>query len=182
MLNFDLGAATNPAISGLQQALLALARASGDARLNPGLISGELNDATMIALSVGLDLAIRKTGDMSVPASIALLIQVSALTDEAKQRATAYAPTLTRVLQAAVVAYTTGTLDPNRPPTNTTPSNLPQVDLSQLVPVRAQALRAEAPARPGASAPKWYATWWGIGGLIVLGGLAYKVLNDSAKA
>jgi hypothetical protein len=46
VLNFNLGAVTNPAISGLQQALLALARASGDTRLNPGPISGDLNRQT----------------------------------------------------------------------------------------------------------------------------------------
>jgi hypothetical protein len=187
MLNFGLGVATNPAISELQQALLALARASGDARLNPGVISGTLDDATMIALSIGLGIAIRKTADRSIPSEIVTLLQYTAMTDWAKQRTTEYATTISRVLRSAVIAYTTGTLDPNKPPTNTTPSNLPQVDLSTL-PIDLRKLprlpRASggAPTQPAASAPKWYATWWGIGGLIILGGLAIMAFDRNPQA
>jgi hypothetical protein len=192
MLSFNLGATAappaNPAISELQTALVGLAQAAGDPRLNPGAVTGTLNDATMIALSIGLGIAIRKTADASIPSYIATSLQYTALTEKARQYTTEYAAKLTGLIRAATIAYTTGSLSPNKPPTSTTPSNLPQVDLSKLPQFgrRAQAVSAGAggggPARSTASAPKWYATWWGIGGLIILGGLAIMAFDRNPQA
>ena len=187
MLSFNLGATAappaNPAISELQTALVGLAQAAGDPRLNPGAVTGTLNDATMIALSIGLGIAIRKTADASIPSYIATALQYTALTEKARQYTTEYAAKLTGLIRAATIAYTTGSLSPNRPPLPNTPPS-PKLFFQDLQPVRLQLVPPPAGggAGAGAAAPKWYATWWGIAGIIAVGGLAILVLDSSPKA
>lgn len=193
MLSFNLGATAappaNPAISELQTALIGLAQASGDPRLNPGPVTGALSDATMIALSIGLAIAIRKTADQSVPSEIVTMLQYTALTDEARKRVTEYATTLTKLLRAATIAYTTGAVQSGLPTGATTPAGMPTIRLDLLPRPRrlpgantGPGAGAGANTGAGAAAPKWYTTWWGIGGIIVLGGLAVLVFDRTSEA
>lgn len=141
-------------IQQLQQALKNLAIATQRPVIDPGPVTGDLNDQTMVSISSAMDLLTEQ-----LPSWAFLGIQgamlLGATTTQAKSIVTQYAPQLTVACNAAAVKFK---VNPTAPVP--TPAAQPSM-LAQLF------------------APGWYKQPWGIA-LILVGAFGfYKIFLTS---
>jgi len=177
-----LGAAS-PAITNLQNALVALAQASGRPAINPGQVDGLLGPKTMMALAAGLQAAAEKIPKDTAATVASAALALGATTTQAINAVNTYAPQLTLIIKAATVAYTTGLVKPNTPaPVDDRFTKFATMNIQRL-PAGSYNANTDAGAGPGAGislATPWYKTWWGIGSLAV-GAVALFILLTPPK-
>jgi hypothetical protein len=155
-----LGAAS-PAITALQNALVALAQASGRPAINPGQVDGVLGPNTMNALAAGLQVAADKIPKDSVVTAVTFALALGSTSSQAIATVNTYAPQLTILIKTATAAYATGVLKP---------ALAPVTDLLMMLPGT-----SAGAALPVLTPTPWYKTWWGIGAIAVGAIVAYKV-------
>lgn len=98
----DMAGSAN--VQQLQQALVNLAIATNRPAINPGVVNGEVNDQTVIAVSSAMGLITEE-----LPNSIYLILQAALLvgsaTTQAKKYVEQYAPQLTIAANTAALKY-----------------------------------------------------------------------------
>lgn len=155
--------AGDPNIETLQRALTNLAQASGRPAINPGPITGALNDATMAAVSSALGIITEELPGWMYLALQAAMIAGST-TSKAKQIVTQYASQLAMAANAAAVKM--------RPSTN----------VATFQPIHATMVTQAPTFWQSAFGPVWYKSPLGIA-LIGLGLFGfYKFFIAAPKA
>lgn len=146
----------DPNVESLQRALTNLAIASGRPAINPGAISGTLNDATMAAVSASLGIITEELPGWLYAALQAGLI-LGSTTSQAKAVVTKYAGQLAMAANAAAAKmHPSGVQVAYQPP----PSVVPMQSTSFF-------------------APGWYKTPMGIALLLLIGFGVYKLFLAS---
>lgn len=176
-----LGAAP-PAITGLQNALIGLAQASGRPAIHPGTADGILGPKTMMAVTAGLQTAAEKIPKDSVVTAVSLALALGSTSSQAIAAVNNYASQLTTLIRAATAAYVSGLI---KPPTGSVPPGIdPQMAALIAAGSGAQFYQQGAGANAGAGilvATPWYKTWWGMGGIAAFGALALYILLAPKK-
>lgn len=104
----------NPAVSGLQTSLTALAQVTGRPAINPGAVDGIVGNKTMMAIIAGFNLIAEKLpGDVRTALQIALL--AGGMSDKAKELVTRFASQLDLATKAATLKYASGAAAPAAP-------------------------------------------------------------------
>jgi len=128
-----LGAA-NASVEQLQRALVNLAVATGRPAINPGKVSGTIDDATMIALGAAIGLLSEELPNyVYLPLQATLLVGVTNAT--AKQYVTQYAPQITVAINTAAVKFKTSTPAPTAGTVITQPAPVQPSLFDKLFPV-----------------------------------------------
>lgn len=142
-------------IAQLQAALVGLAQATGDQRVNPARFDGTLDDRTLVALSWGFRVAAGR-----MPQDATTIMVGNALAQAAPQSkalVTTAAAALTTSIRAATAAIKAQPVAPG----------------GQLVPVNQATTTVVEPA--------WYETWWGLGLLGVAGVVGYFLIMQNER-
>lgn len=96
--------ASSASVQQLQQALVNLAISTGRPAINPGAVTGEMNDQTVVAVSSAMGLLTEE-----LPSSIYLVLQagllVGSATSQAKKLVEQYAPQLTIAANTAAIKF-----------------------------------------------------------------------------
>ncbi len=146
----------DPNVQALQQALTNLAQASGRPAINPGPISGVMNDSTVAAVAAGLQIMTEE-----LPSWLYLVLQAALVagsaTSKAKTIVTQYAGQLTIAANAAAAKIHPATSGPAR--WASTPT-----DVAQFQPMQPTVTSTVTQM----FAPGWYKTPIGIA-IIALG-------------
>lgn len=104
----------NPAVSGLQTSLTALAQVTGRPAINPGAVDGLVGNKTMMAVIAGFNLIAEKLpSDVRTALQIALL--AGGMSDKAKELVTRFASQLDLATKAATLKYAGGAAAPAAP-------------------------------------------------------------------
>lgn len=145
----------DPNVESLQRALTNLAIASGRPAINPGAISGTLNDATMAAVSASLGFITEELPSWLYVALQAALV-LGSTTSQAKTAVTKYAGQLAMAANAAAAKmHPAGGIDVAYQP----PPTVVQPMTSTFSPF----------------APGWYKTPFGIALILLVGFGVYKL-------
>jgi len=152
--------AGTPAIEQMQRALKGLAEVRRRPAIDPGTITGVLDDTTMVALNAALGILAEE-----LPSYVYLPLQaafvIGGTTSYAKNFVTQYAPQITVALNTAATKYRMAH-PVQLPPVEVVP--MPEPGIKQLF------------------APGWYKQPWGIA-LIVIGAFGvYKLLLAKPRA
>lgn len=96
--------ASSASVQQLQQALVNLAISTGRPAINPGAVTGEMNDQTVVAVSSAMGLLTEE-----LPSSVYLILQagllVGSATTQAKKLVEQYAPQLTIAANTAALKF-----------------------------------------------------------------------------
>lgn len=158
----------DPNIESLQRALLNLSQASGRPAINPGAVTGVMNDATMAAVTAALGIITEELPSWMYLGLQAALITGS-LTSQAKEYVTRYAGQLAMAANTAASKLHPPGGGGIRLPNGTIVN--PTVYGETLTPSSGSILPSTV---SNLFAPGWYKTPFGIAVLLLIGFGAYK--------